>query len=208
MNSEKGFFILKTNEEKIKIILNNVYTMLRNRIYINKEGDKMPMLDDNPDETKNYEHFEDKANGVFIIETKNGEIFSINIIFQKITATGKQSVITDFIKTYAAYKKIIIAKEYNSKILDFVTKYNTQIFKEEALLMNIIDHCDQPRFELLSPKETELVKKEYNITDYTTKKILKIDPIVKYYGLKKGDYIRIIRPSPTAGEVCDYRIVF
>ena len=53
----------------------------------------------------------------------------------------------------------------------------------------------------------EKFKNEYNATDYTIKKILRSDPISKYYALRKGDIVRIIRPSPTSGEAIDYRIV-
>ena len=86
-------------------------------------------------------------------------------------------------------------------------KHRTQIFKENTLLSNLIDYRDQPKFELLSPTEMDQFKLEYNATDYTTKKMLKTDPIAKYYALHKGDIIRIIRPSPTAGQSIDYRIV-
>jgi len=88
-----------------------------------------------------------------------------------------------------------------------MAKHHTQIFRESSFLSDLISYRDQPRFELLSPKEIELFKKEYNTTDYTTKKILRSDPISKYFALRKGDIIRIIRPSPTSGQAIDYRIV-
>ena len=82
-----------------------------------------------------------------------------------------------------------------------------QIFRESALSQDIISQRDQPKFELLNPKEMDQIKAEYNITDYTIEKIMKNDPITKYFALKKGDMIRIIRASPTSGEAIGYRIV-
>lgn len=196
------FPIIKPESTKIKVIINNILIMLSNRIYIDKNGNKQPLLDYN--DTTNLD---DRGDGTYIIETNNGDKYAIKIIFQKIVATGKQSIISDFFKEYAQYKKIIVAHDFNNKIAEYVAKQNTQIFKEGALLENIIDYRDQPRFELLSPSEIKKFKMEYNATDYTTKKMVRSDPIAKYYALRKGDVVRIIRPSPTSGEGIDYRIV-
>jgi len=198
------FEVMKSEAEKIEMIMNNVLTMLGNRIYIDKTGAKQPLID--PVEAK--KKIIDKGDGTFIIKANTGDSYAVKIIFQKITAMGKQSVVSDFFKEYAQYKKIIVANDFNNKIAEYVSKQHTQIFKENALLTDIISYRDQPKFELLSPAEMDKVKEEYNITDYTTEKITRGDPIVKYFALKKGDIIKIIRPSPTSGQAVAYRIVF
>lgn len=204
METNKSLFsVIKPDSEKTKIILDNILKMLGNRIYIDKNGNKQPIIV--PDETKNK--IDDRGEGTFVIKANNEEKYAIKIVFQRISAIGKQSVVSDFFEEYAQYKKIIIARDFNNKIADYVTKHHTQIFKESALLSDIISYRDQPKFELLSPTEMEKFKIEYNATDYTTKKLLKSDPIAKYYALKKGDIIRIIRPSSISGEAIDYRIV-
>lgn len=199
----KLFTVFKTDTEKTNIIIQNVLTMLGNRIYIDKEGNKQPLLV--PSEASKT--IMDHGDGTFIIKANNGDSYAIKIVFQKIIATGKQSIISDFFNEYAKYKKIIIARDYNNKIVDYVSRQHTQIFREASLLQDIIKYRDQPKFEILSPSEIEKFKKEYNATDYTTKKMLRSDPVAKYFALKKGDIIRIIRPSPTSGEAIDYRIV-
>ena len=195
------FLVIKSDAEKYKIIIDNVLAMLGNRIFIDKSGNKQPLLD--PLETK----VDDKGDNTILVKANNGDTYAIKIVFQRVTSTGKQSIVSDFFKEYAPYKKIIIARDFNNKISDYMIKHRTQIFRESALLSNLIDYRDQPKFELLSPSEMEQFKLEYNATDYTTKKMLKSDPIAKYYALHKGDIIRIIRPSPTSGEAVDYRIV-
>jgi len=197
------FSPIKSDSEKTEIIINNILIMLGNRIYIDKSGNKQPLL--SIDEAK--KKIVDKGDNTFIIKANNGENYAIKIVFQKITAIGKQSIVSDFFKEYTQYKKIIVANDFNNKIADFVVKHHTQIFKESALLTDIISYRDQPRFELLTPSEMEKVKSEYNITDYTTNKLTKTDPVVKYFALKKGEIVRVIRPSLTSGEAINYRIV-
>ncbi|XWV26581.1 DNA-directed RNA polymerase subunit 5 [Tupanvirus soda lake] len=197
------FAVIKPDTVKTKIILDNVLTMLGNRIYIDKNGEKQPLLIVEGAAKK----IEDRGDGTYTIKANNGENYAIKIVFQRISATGKQSIVSEFFKEYAQYRKILIARDFNNKIADYVAKHHTQIFKEATLLSNLIDYRDQPKFELLSPSEMEKFKSEYNATDYTTKKILRSDPVAKYFALRKGDIMRIIRPSPTSGEAIDYRIV-
>ena len=197
------FQVIKSEAEKTKIILENILVMLGNRIYINKNGEKKRLL--YPNEAQKT--LEDKGDGTYILRADNGDSYAVKIIFQRITATGKNSAISEFFKDYAKYKKIIVAHDFNNKIIDYVAKYHTQIFKENILLEDMITHRDQPKFELLSPAEMDKVKAEYNVTDYTLEKVLRNDPVTKYFALKKGDVYRVIRPSPTAGYGISYRVV-
>lgn len=204
METNRTLFVVnKTDAEKTKIILNNTLVMLNNRIYIDKDGNKQPLIF--YDEASKA--IEDKGDGTHTLKTNNGDNYAIKIVFQKISAIGKQSIIREFFKDYIQYKKIIIARDYNNKILDYVSRQHTQIFREASLLSNIIDYRDIPKFEVLTPSEAEEMKKEYNVVEYTIKKMLRSDPISKYYALKKGDIVRIIRPTPTSGRGIDYRIV-
>lgn len=207
METKSLFTIFKTEKQKNQIILNNTLLMLSNRIYIDPKdpkGEKRPVLD--LDNLKQHK-VTDKGDNTYTLTANTGDDYVLKIVYHKITSAGKQSIISEFIKEFTKYKKILVAHSYNNKIADIVTRQGIQIFRESSLLQDIISYRDQPKFELLSPKEMEAVKAEYNITDYTTKKVLKNDPVVKYFGLNKGDIYRIIRPSPTSGEAVDYRIV-
>jgi len=201
MENKTLFTVIKNNEEKLEIIKKNLIIMLSNRIYIDKDGNKHSLIDKDS-------KLKDHSNNVFTIKANNGDYYAIKIIFDKITSVGKKSSVNEFFEEYPKHKKIIVASEYINKIEVYMNKHHTQIFPENSLLENIIDHHDQPvEFQLLTPYEMEQVKKEYNINDYTLSKYSRHDPIVKYYGLKKGDIVRIIRASPVSGLAIAYRIV-
>ena len=72
---------------------------------------------------------------------------------------------------------------------------------------NIFDHHLVPKHELLSKKEAEELMKEFHIRPYQLPYIRTSDPTAEVLGAKMGDILRIIRKSPTAGEVVVYRYV-
>lgn len=197
------FEVNKTESFKTKVILSNILKMLSKRIYVDDKGILHSLIQPDVPVTA----FTDKGDGSYTITTDNNKIYVVKIVFQKITTTGKQSVISEFLKDYSDYNKIIVVRDYINKISKYVAKHNTQIFREDDFLEDILAYSEQPQFELLSPKEVEKFKSEYNATDFTIKNYLRSDPIVRYFALKPGDMVRIIRPSGTSGESVDYRIV-
>ena len=76
--------------------------------------------------------------------------------------------------------------------------------KEE---FNIFDHILVPKHVLLTPEEVTNVLKKFNITLNQLPKISVKDPVVKTLDAKKGDVIKILRKSQTAGISEFFRIV-
>ena len=60
---------------------------------------------------------------------------------------------------------------------------------------------------LLQKEEAERVLKELGVTLDDLPKISARDPMAKYVKAKKGDVIKLIRKSPTAGQSLAYRVV-
>lgn len=197
------FNVNKTETHKTSIILENIVKMISSRMYVDK-GKLVPMLD--PGTVINPKN--DKGENTYVFKSSNGSDFAIKIIYQTLTTIGKQSPINEFIKDYPDHQKIFVVKSYSAKIYTHVTKNRSQIFKVDDLLENILDYSEQPKFELLTPEEMNLVRSEYNVNDYTLDKMGHNDPIARYFGLKKGDVIKIIRPSETSGIAIAYRVVF
>ncbi|MEM2226028.1 MAG: DNA-directed RNA polymerase subunit H [Candidatus Bathyarchaeia archaeon] len=72
---------------------------------------------------------------------------------------------------------------------------------------DILKHVLVPTHILLSEEEKRKVLEEYRIKPYQLPYIRASDPVAKAIGAKKGDVIKIIRKSPTAGESVAYRYV-
>ena len=72
---------------------------------------------------------------------------------------------------------------------------------------DISKHTLVPKHTKLSEKEKEIILKKYNISVTQLPRILKNDSAIKDLKLKQGDVVKIIRQSPTAGEIIFYRSV-
>ena len=85
---------------------------------------------------------------------------------------------------------------------------NVEIFSQNQLKFNITKNYLVPKHILLNEEEKQEVFKKYNTKDGKQfQKILKSDPIAKYYGMQKDDMCKIIRPSPSSGICTSYRVV-
>lgn len=133
---------------------------------------------------------------------------AVKIIHQKIQGITKMPIIKDFVTQYSSCHKIFVFDGISDKAKTSLTELpNTEVFEEAFLMLNIIDHIDSPRYELLTEDQEKEVMDTYILKKKEMKKILTTDPIVFYFNLKRGNIIRIIRPSEQAGNSVDYRIV-
>jgi DNA-directed RNA polymerase I, II, and III subunit RPABC1 len=142
---------------------------------------------------RNYKILEENSDEI-LAQRSDGEkvyFFFVNVPKMNIDIIKAyiQRVETEHIKhVIIVYRKIITAVAKST--IQTLDKIKIQLFAARELQYNITKHRLVPFHEKVSKKEvTDLLKK------FGTKlpKLLKSDPVVRFYGFERRDIIRIIR---------------
>jgi len=94
------------------------------------------------------------------------------------------------------------------QLIDIAPIYLIEQFCESELLINVTEHELVPKHVLLTAAEKQQLLQRYKINESNLMRILVSDPVARYYGLKRGQVVKIIRSSETAGRALTYRLVW
>lgn len=121
------------------------------------------------------------------------------------------TVITERMKDESVTNAILVVKvDLNpyakQAVQEFSDSFRIEHFKEAEMLVDITKHTLVPVHIVLSGNEKAELLKRYRLKETQLPRIQVNDPVARYYGMKRGQVCKIIRPSETAGRYVTYRI--
>ena len=103
-----------------------------------------------------------------------------------------------------------VAETFHAAALNIYAskKLRVNFFQAHTIVNNPMEHVLQPKFEVMPKSEQAEFLKTNMIKSFGNLPQIKFheDIVARIMGLLPGDIVKIIRPSPSAGEYISYRI--
>ncbi|KAI8465936.1 MAG: RNA polymerase [Monoraphidium minutum] len=136
----------------------------------------------------------------------------IVVFFPDASKVGVKEIkdMSEKMKEEAVHRAILVVAQNltpfaRSVVADMQGKQVMEVFTEAELLVNITKHTLVPSHRILSPEEKATLLARYKVKEAQLPRIQLSDPVARYYGLQRGQVVRIVRSSETAGRYVTYR---
>jgi DNA-directed RNA polymerase subunit H (RpoH/RPB5) len=186
----------KFNQDELKKMLQQ---SLLDKSFTNAEVGPLDMIVKNPDNSHTYVKYRlDKIKTARAIESFIEQIYDTQLKPEdKLILVAPERI-----NIQGSSFETMLNNFYNQK------GYYVQIISLPQLLINIVNHRDVPHHEVIDENDKKELLVKYNIKQENLPIILRDDAMARYLGLRPGEIVRILRPSPTSGTYVSYRICF
>ncbi|KAI9227993.1 MAG: RNA polymerase Rpb5, C-terminal domain-containing protein [Piptocephalis tieghemiana] len=152
--------------------------------------------------------------GLMVLATKRDDpLESLQVAFAEETSVGIKTArkICERMILQGVRRGIIVYQQSMtpsaSKVVTATArKVEVEVFSESELLVNVTHHTLVPKHIVLSEAEKATLLQRYRLQESQLPRIQSIDPVARYFGLKRGQVVKIVRPSETAGRYLTYRL--
>lgn len=132
----------------------------------------------------------DSSEGAEILEFDSMHVV-IKIIPQVVKDISNSTILNEFLKTYNKNHKIVVFDGMTDKVFNSLSrKKNIEVFDRDYFMIDLMSVEFAPiGCEIVSSKRIGY------ILNPKISKMHENDPVARYYNGKRGEYIRIVRPS-------------
>lgn len=192
-------------------IYKTIYQMLHDRGYAITQSELDLSLSDF---TARFGRVIDRKSLDILVQKRDDPSCHLFVFFPEDASVGVKPIrtIVEKMVQQSVFRAIIVIKAgitpSASKICQTMApKYLLEQFAEAELVVNITEHKLVPSHQLMSEQEKKDLLKRYHLKEAHLPRIQLNDPVARYYGLRRGQVVKIVRPSETAGRYVTYRIV-
>jgi len=148
-----------------------------------------------------------------LVEKEDDEMNQLFVFFPEEEKVGVRpiKVFTDRMKEESVSNAILVLRVditpyAKQAVQEMSDAFRIEHFKEAELLVDITEHTLVPEHQVLNQNEKQELLRRYRLKETQLPRIQPNDPVARYYGMIRGQVVKIIRPSETAGRYVTYRI--